>query len=174
VTESIALRAPTIDSPIVNSRATAVMRDMTKLLAGVARIWAKTNYTVPSGLQRADYWERTRRELAGEPKLLGTRDGNWCVFTVLCPDSPLFDDPTHAEFKKIALPSLYINSKLRVYNKDNSSSRSMQRDTANERTGRDINKDTYFQHFEHIIISTFQMLGSPFFSCCYLYRRHVR
>ena len=142
VTESIALRAPTIDSPIVNSRATAVMRDMTKLLAGVARIWAKTNYTVPSGLQRADYWERTRRELAGEPKLLGTRDGNWRVFTVLCPDSPLFDDPTHAEFKKIALPSLYINSKLRVYNKDNSLSRSMQRDTANERTGRDINKDT--------------------------------
>jgi len=143
VTESIAVRSPTIDSTIVHSRATTVVRDMTKLLAGVARIWAKTNYTVPSGLQRADYWERTRQELAaGSPQLLGSREGKWRLFTVLCPDSPLFDDPKHAEFKKIALPSLYINSKLRVYNKDNSSSRIMQRDTAKERTGRDINKDT--------------------------------
>jgi hypothetical protein len=143
VTESIAVRSPTINSPIVNSRAREVVRHMTKILAGVARIWAKTNYTVPSGLQRADYWERTRRQLAAsEPTLLGSRDGKWRVFSVLCPDSPLFDDPKHAEFKKIALPSLYINSKLRVYDKSNSDSRDMQRETANERTGRDISKDT--------------------------------
>ena len=143
VTESIAVRTPTINSPIVHSRAKNVARDMTKILAGVARIWAKTNYTVPSGLQRADYWERTRQQLAAsEPTLLGSDDGKWRVFSVLCPDSPLFDDPKHAEFKKIALPSLYINSKQRVYDKDNSSSRDMQRKTATERTGRDINKDT--------------------------------
>jgi hypothetical protein len=142
VTESIDVRSPTIECPVVYARATVVMRNMTKLLASVARIWAKDNYTVPSGLQRADYWERTRRQLADEPNLLGKHGGNWRVFSVLCPDSPLFDDPKHAEFKKIAIPSLYINSKQRVYDKDNSSSRNMQRDMANARTARDISKDT--------------------------------
>ena len=84
--------------------------------------------------------------MADEPKLLGKHGGNWCVFSVLCPDSPLFDDPKHAEFQKIAIPSLYINSKQRVYDKDNSSSRNMQRDTANARTARDISKDTLSPH----------------------------
>ena len=63
--------------------------------------------------------------------MLDKHGGNWRVFSMLCPDSPLFDDPKHAEFNKIALPSLYINSKQRVYDTDNSSSRHMQRDAAN-------------------------------------------